>query len=124
MLYEALEEKTAAAAPPVSGRIKTLPPSQLIITSVARFGAARPREIGFAMDSPLEGRVRSEPVSEMGFLGRELRLDSKTFMDDVGSVRALFGAWIDQISLCVSRLLPLRCRFKSLELLPFMPTRV
>ena|SRR6516165_6625617 len=55
MLYEALEEKTAAAAPPVSGRIKTLPPSQLIITSVARFGAARPREIGFAMDSPLEG---------------------------------------------------------------------
>jgi hypothetical protein len=63
MLYEALEEKTAAAAPPVSGRIKTLPPSQLIITSVARFGAARPREIGFAMDSPLEEAVSSEPVS-------------------------------------------------------------
>ena len=40
------------------------------------------------------------------FLGRELRLDSKTFMDDVGSVRALFGAWIDQISLCPSWLLP------------------
>jgi len=56
------------------------------------------------------------------FLGRELRLDSKTFMDDVGSVRALFGAWIDQISLCVSRLLPLRCCFKSLKLLLFMPT--
>ena len=57
------------------------------------------------------------------FLGRELRLDSKTLMDDVGSVRALFGAWIDQISLCVSRLRPPRCRFKSLEFRLFMPTR-
>ena len=57
------------------------------------------------------------------FLGRVLRLDSKTLMDDVGSVRALFGAWIDQISLCVSRLRPPRCRFKSLEFLLFMPTR-
>ena len=56
------------------------------------------------------------------FLGRELRLDSKTFMDEVGRERTLFGAWIDQISLCVSRLLPLRCRFKSLKLLLFMPT--
>ena len=56
------------------------------------------------------------------FLGRELRLDSKTFMDDVGRERTLFGAWIDQISLCVSRLLALRCRFKSLKLLLFMPT--
>ena len=32
----------------------------------------------FATDSPLEGRVRSEPVSEMGFFRRELRFDSNT----------------------------------------------
>ena len=41
------------------------------------------------------------------FLGRELRLDSKTFMDDVGSVRALFGACMGQISrLCLSAASP------------------
>src|SRR5215813_14701466 len=40
-------------------------------------------------DSSLEGRVRSEPVSEVGAFGAgELRRDSKTFMDDFGSVRA------------------------------------
>src|SRR6516164_7222427 len=57
--------------------------------------AARP----IASLSLLEGRVTSEPVSEMGFSGAgELQSDSKTFMDDVGSVRAPFrpesaGIW-------------------------------
>ena len=46
-------------------------------------------------DSLLEGRVTSEPVSEMGFfVNRELRSDSKTFMDDVGSLRVPFRARI------------------------------
>lgn len=50
-------------------------------------------------DSPLEGRVWSEPVSEMGiFRAGELRLDSKTIMDDVGSVRAPFWAQIGRNS--------------------------
>ena len=41
------------------------------------------RQNRFATDSPLEGRVRSEPVSEAGFSGAgELRPDSKMFMDD------------------------------------------
>jgi hypothetical protein len=56
-------------------------------------------EVRFATDSPLEGRVRSELVSEMGiFRTGELRLDSKTIMDDVGSVRAPFWAQIGRNS--------------------------
>jgi hypothetical protein len=48
-------------------------------------------------DSLLEGRVTSEPVSEVGFFGAgKLRPDSKTFMDDTGSVRALFRARISR----------------------------
>ena len=48
------------------------------------------------MDSPLEGRVTSEPVSEMGFSGAgELPSDSKTFMDDgrkrKGTISAQIG---------------------------------
>jgi hypothetical protein len=46
----------------------------------------------FVADSPLEGRVRSEPVSEMGFFwAGNYGFGSKTFMDDVGSGRALFS---------------------------------
>ena len=42
-------------------------------------------------DSPLVGGVSSEPVSELGFFGaRDLRPDSKTFVDDSGSVRGSF----------------------------------
>jgi len=49
------------------------------------------------VDSLLEGRVTSEPVSEVGFFGAgKLRPDSKTFMDDTGSVRALFRARISR----------------------------
>ena len=49
------------------------------------------------VDSPLEGRVTSEPVSEVGFSGAgELRPDSKTFMDDTGSVKAPFRAQISR----------------------------
>ena len=43
------------------------------------------------VDSPLVGGVSSEPVSELGFFGaRDLRPDSKTFVDDSGSVRGSF----------------------------------
>ena len=49
----------------------------------------------FAVDSPLEEAVRSEPVSEMGFSGTgELGSDSKPFMGGAGSVRAPFRARI------------------------------
>ena len=48
-------------------------------------------------DSLVEGRVTSEPVSEVGFFGPgELRPDSKPFMDDTGSVRAPFRARISR----------------------------
>src|SRR6516164_3682598 len=90
----------------------------------AKSCASRPRQANSRERRTLRWRGQSGANQSLkwDFLGRELRLDSKTFMDDVGSVRALFGAWIDQISLCVSRLLPLRCCFKSLKLLLFMPT--
>ena len=43
----------------------------------------------------MEGRVTSEPVSEMGFRGPgKLPSDSKMFMDGVGSIRAPFRARI------------------------------
>ena len=86
-------------------------------------GTSRRRNREVRLTHRWRGESGANQSLKWDFLGRELRLDSKTLMDDVGSVRALFGAWIDQISLCVSRLLPPRCRFKSLEFLLFMPTR-
>ena len=74
-------------------------------------------------DSLLEGRVTSEPVSEMGFfMNRELRSDSKTFMDDVGSLRVPFRGpdrpefWFLSLGWLLRR-----CRFKVLKTLLFYP---
>ena len=56
------------------------------------------------VDSPLEGRVRSEPVSEAGFSGAgELRPDSKMFMDDAARRNGgYFGAHRPKFGLCPS----------------------
>jgi hypothetical protein len=48
-------------------------------------------ESGFATDSPLEERVSSEPVSEVGFSGLAIRHDSERFMDDKRSGKGYFG---------------------------------
>src|SRR5882757_4873731 len=42
--------------------------------------------------SPLEERVSSEPVSEVGFSGLAIRHDSERFMDDNRSGKRLFRA--------------------------------
>jgi hypothetical protein len=49
-------------------------------------------EVRFAADSPLEERVSSEPVSEVGFPGLAIRDDSERFMDDNRSGKRLFRA--------------------------------
>ena len=61
-------------------------------------------EIPRNADSPLEGRVRSEPVSEAGFSGGgELRPDSKMFMDDAARRNGgYFGAHRPKFGLCPS----------------------
>ena len=61
-------------------------------------------EIPRNADSPLEGRVRSEPVSEAGFSGAgELRPDSKMFMDDAARRNGgHFGAHRPKFGLCPS----------------------
>jgi hypothetical protein len=75
-------------------------------------------------DSQLEGRVTSEPVSEMGFSGAgELRSDSNTFMDD-GRKRkgTISGPNRPEFWFCPSTGLLRRYRFKILNtLLFFMP---
>ena len=48
-------------------------------------------EVRFAPDSPLEERVSSEPVSEVGFSGLAIRHDSERFMDDNRSGKGYFG---------------------------------
>jgi len=50
------------------------------------------KEVRFAGDSPLEERVSSEPVSEVGFSGLAIRHDSERFMDDNRSGKRLFRA--------------------------------
>ncbi len=57
----------------------------------ALFGALI-EESGSHMTSPLEERVLSEPVSEVGFSGLAIRHDSERFMDDNRSGKAISGS--------------------------------
>ena len=80
---------------------------QRLMRAPAGFGSGlwTRRENRFATDSPLEGRVTSEPVSEMGFSeAKELRPDSKTFLDDAGSVRGGYFGLVGRSLVCVPRL--------------------
>ena len=62
-----------------------------IIDGMRRRCDAAPK-VRFASDSPLEERVSSEPVSEVGFSGLAIRHDSERFMDDNRSGKRLFRA--------------------------------
>jgi hypothetical protein len=78
-------------------------------------------KIEFAADSLLEEAVWSEPVSETGFFGPgELRLDSKTFIDGIGIVKAPFRARIGGIwFVFLGRASP-ACGLTLLKRLPFI----
>jgi hypothetical protein len=69
------------------------------------------QEIGFAPDSPLEGRVYCELVSEMGIPASSEKARFRGVMDDYGSVAALFWAHISP-----------NLVFRPRQLLPAIPS--
>ena len=76
----------------------------------------------FAGDSPLEERVSSEPVSEVGFPGLAIRDDSERFMDDNRSGKGYFG--LENGGISVFALGSFSCYLdpKLLIILSFLPS--